>query len=276
MPRPRGPGMKRSNPGPDGPVAPGTVVAMNDVSLGSRDHVRIGVLGCGHVGAALTSLVAERRAEVARRHGLDLEVTRIAVRNTAIDRDVPVDDGAFTTDASSVVADPEVDVVVEVMGGIEPARELVMAALSAGKPVVTANKELLANHGAELYALAADNGVDLLFEAAVAGAIPIMRPLRESLAGEPIERVMGIVNGTTNFILSRMTDDGASYADALAEAQSLGTPSVTRRPMSRATTPGPRRPSWPPLPSGPGWWPATSTTRASRTSRWPTSSLPPT
>ncbi|MDP6213757.1 MAG: homoserine dehydrogenase, partial [Acidimicrobiales bacterium] len=178
--------------------------------------------GCGHVGAALASLVADRRAEVARRHSLDLEVTRIAVRNTAIDRDVPVDDGAFTTDAASVVADPEVDVVVEVMGGIEPARELVMAALSAGKPVVTANKELLANHGAELYALAADNGVDLLFEAAVAGAIPIMRPLRESLAGEPIERVMGIVNGTTNFILSRMTDDGASYADALAEAQDLG------------------------------------------------------
>ncbi len=222
MPRPRGLGMKPSNPGPDGPVVPGTVVAMNDVSLESRDHVRIGLLGCGHVGAALASLVADRRAEVARRHSLDLEVTRIAVRNTAIDRDVPVDDGAFTTDAASVVADPEVDVVVEVMGGIEPARELVMAALSAGKPVVTANKELLANHGAELYALAADNGVDLLFEAAVAGAIPIMRPLRESLAGEPIERVMGIVNGTTNFILSRMTDDGASYADALAEAQSLG------------------------------------------------------
>ena len=167
-------------------------------------------------------LVAERRAEVGRRRGLDLEVTRIAVRNTAIDRDVPVADGAFTTDAAAVVCDPDVDVVVEVMGGVEPARELVSAALSAGKPVVTANKELLANHGAELYALAAASGVDLLFEAAVAGAIPIMRPLRESLAGEPIQRVMGIVNGTTNFILTRMADDGASYADALAEAQSLG------------------------------------------------------
>jgi len=115
-----------------------------------------------------------------------------------------------------------VDVVVEVMGGIEPARGLVSAALAAGKPVVTANKELLANHGAELYEAAEAAGVDLLFEAAVAGAIPIMRPLRESLAGEPITRVMGIVNGTTNFILSRMADDGASYADALAEAQGLG------------------------------------------------------
>ena len=185
-------------------------------------RIRVGLLGCGHVGAALVTLVAQRRAEVARRTGLDLEVTRIAVRNTALDRDVPVDDAVFTTDAAALVVDPDVDVVVEVMGGIEPARELVSTALAAGKPVVTANKELLANHGAELYEAAEAAGVDLLFEAAVAGAIPIMRPLRESLAGEPITRVMGIVNGTTNFILSRMTDDGASYADALAEAQSLG------------------------------------------------------
>ena len=185
-------------------------------------RIRIGLLGCGHVGAALVSLVAERRGEVERRTGLDLEVTRIAVRNTALDRGVPVDSAAFTTDAAALVVDPEVDVVVEVMGGIEPTRGLVSAALAAGKPVVTANKELLANHGAELYGAAEAAGVDLLFEAAVAGAIPIMRPLRESLAGEPIKRVMGIVNGTTNFILSRMADDGASYADALAEAQSLG------------------------------------------------------
>ena len=185
-------------------------------------RIRIGLLGCGHVGAALVSLVAERRGEVERRTGLDLEVTRIAVRNTALDRDVPVDSATFTTDAAALVVDPEVDVVVEVMGGIEPARGLVSAALAAGKPVVTANKELLANHGAELYGAAEAAGVDLLFEAAVAGAIPIMRPLRESLAGEPIKRVMGIVNGTTNFILSRMADDGASYADALAEAQGLG------------------------------------------------------
>ncbi|MEC8999260.1 MAG: homoserine dehydrogenase [Actinomycetota bacterium] len=196
--------------------------APSDASVASPSPVRVGLLGCGHVGAALAALVVERRSEVARRRGLDLEITRIAVRNTAIDRDVPYASEAFTTDASAVVGDPDVDVVVEVMGGIEPARELVATALAAGKPVVTANKELLANHGAELYALAEANGVDLLFEAAVAGAIPIMRPLRESLAAEPITRVMGIVNGTTNFILSRMTDDGASYGDALAEAQSLG------------------------------------------------------
>ena len=121
-----------------------------------------------------------------------------------------------------MVAHPDVHVVVELIGGIDPARELLAAALAAGKPVVTANKELIATHGAELFAMARAAGVDLLFEAAVAGGIPLIRALRESLAGEPVRRIMGIVNGTTNFILSRMTTDGATYADALAEAKALG------------------------------------------------------
>jgi homoserine dehydrogenase len=128
----------------------------------------------------------------------------------------------ITHDAAGLVVDPGIDVVVEVIGGIEPARELTLAAIKAGKPVVTANKELLANVGAELFAAADATGVDLLFEAAVGGGIPVIRPLRESLAGERIVRVMGIVNGTTNYILTRMTEAGVSYADALAEAQSLG------------------------------------------------------
>jgi len=187
-----------------------------------QSSVRVGVLGCGNVGAALVNLIAERRDEVARRTGLDLVVAAVAVRNVALDRDVTIDPSVFTADPGSLVVDPDIDVVVEVMGGIEPARELIIEALRSGKPVVTANKELLANHGAELYEIAGAAGVDILFEAAVAGAIPIMRPLRESLAGEPIRRVMGIVNGTTNFILTRMAEDGASFADALAEAQSLG------------------------------------------------------
>jgi homoserine dehydrogenase len=127
-----------------------------------------------------------------------------------------------TTDAHSVVTDPEIDLVVEAIGGIEPARELIATALKGGKPVVTANKELLANVGAELFEAAATAGVDLLFEASVGGGIPLIRPLRESLAGERITRLMGIVNGTTNYILTRMTEAGASYSDALAEAQSLG------------------------------------------------------
>jgi homoserine dehydrogenase len=120
------------------------------------------------------------------------------------------------------VTDPEIDVVVEVMGGVDPARALISDALRAGKPVVTANKELMAACGAELFDAAAKAGVDLLFEAAVAGAIPLMRPLRESLAGDRITRVLGIVNGTTNFILTRMTESGQSFAEALAEAQALG------------------------------------------------------
>jgi len=128
----------------------------------------------------------------------------------------------FTGDAADVVADPDIDVVVELIGGMDPARALVLDAIKAGKPVVTGNKELLARHGAELFQAAEQAGVDLLFEAAVAGGIPIIRPLRESLVGEEITRVMGIVNGTTNFILTRMAESGAGYAEALAEAQALG------------------------------------------------------
>ena len=173
--------------------------------------VRVGVLGCGNVGAALVTLVDEQSGVVSERTGISLEVAAIAVRNTSVDRGVECSADVFTTDAEAVVNDPSIDVVVEVMGGIEPARQLVLAALSLGKPVVTANKELLAAHGEELYVAAEGAGVDLLFEAAVAGAIPIMRPLRESLAGEPLTRVMGIVNGTTIFILSRMSDHGATY-----------------------------------------------------------------
>jgi homoserine dehydrogenase len=184
--------------------------------------VRVGLLGCGNVGAAFAQLVETRRADIALRTGIELQVTRIAVRSVVKDRSVAVDPALLTTDAAAVVADPDVDVVVEVIGGIEPARSLVLAALAAGKPVITGNKELLANHGVELFAAADAAGVDLLFEAAVAGGIPLMRPLRESLLGEPIDRVMGIVNGTTNYILTKMTESGASYADALAEAQQLG------------------------------------------------------
>ncbi|HXH58420.1 homoserine dehydrogenase [Iamia sp.] len=192
------------------------------VGAGPGRTVRVGLLGCGNVGAALVTLVGARRDAVARRTGVTLEVTRIAVRSLTRDRGVEVADGVLTREAAAVVIDPDVDVVIEVIGGIEPARELTLAALAAGKPVVTANKELLANHGSELAAAAEASGVDLLFEAAVAGGIPIVRPLRESLAGEDISRVMGIVNGTTNYILTKMTEEGTGYAEALSEAQSLG------------------------------------------------------
>jgi len=185
-------------------------------------RVRIGVLGCGNVGAPLFQLISEQRDAIEARTGIRLEVTRVAVRNLSLERPVTLPEGVLTRDAHAVVSDPDVDLVVEVIGGIEPARELILEALKNGKPVVTANKELLANVGAEVFAAAEAAGRDLLFEAAVAGGIPLIRPLRESLVGEPITRVMGIVNGTTNYILTRMTEQGAEYGDALAEAQSLG------------------------------------------------------
>ncbi|MGE0306039.1 MAG: homoserine dehydrogenase [Acidimicrobiia bacterium] len=188
----------------------------------SDNVIRIGVLGCGNVGAALVQLVEGQRDAVEARTGLRLEVARVAVRNVSRERNVDLPAGVLTRDAAEVVADPTIDVIVEVIGGIEPARELILQALANGKPVITANKELLANVGSELYAAADAAGRDLLFEAAVAGGIPLIRPLRESLIGEPITRVMGIVNGTTNYILTRMSEAGASYSDALSEAQSLG------------------------------------------------------
>jgi homoserine dehydrogenase len=188
----------------------------------SSSVVRIGLLGCGNVGAALVQLV-ERQADVIEaRTGVRLQISRVAVRNISRDREVQLPEGVLTRDAHAVVNDPTVDVIVEVMGGIEPARELIATALSHGKPVITANKELLANVGHELWAQSDAAGVDLLFEAAVAGGIPLIRALRESLRGEPVTRVMGIVNGTTNFILTKMTDEGADYSAALSEAQRLG------------------------------------------------------
>ena len=186
------------------------------------DVIRVGLLGCGNVGTALVRLIHENRGLIEARAGVGIEVTRVAVRDVGRRREVALPADVFTDDPRTVVASDGIDVVVEVMGGIDPARELIGEALRAGKPVVTANKELIATHGVELFDAAAAAGVDLLFEASVAGGIPLMRPLRESLAGDRIHRVMGIVNGTTNYILTRMAEDGSSFADALAEAQRLG------------------------------------------------------
>ena len=186
------------------------------------DRVRVGLLGCGNVGAALVRLVAGHADLIAARAGARVEITRVAVRDLTRTRDLPLPAAVFTDDPAAVVRDPDIDVVVEVMGGVEPARELIETALRAGRPVVTANKELIARDGPDLLRRAAESGVDLLFEASVAGGIPLIRPLRESLAGDRIRRVLGIVNGTTNYILTRMTEDGSTFADALAEAQRLG------------------------------------------------------
>ena len=184
--------------------------------------VRVGILGCGTVGAALVQLLVEKPEVMTERTGLRLEVARVAVRDLGRERGVAIPDGALTDDFHGVVVDPGVDVIVELIGGMEPARTLILEALAAGKPVITANKDLVAVAGVELFEGAVTAGVDLLFEASVGGGIPLIRPLRESLAGEQIRRIMGIVNGTTNYVLTRMTEAGASYADALGEAQALG------------------------------------------------------
>lgn len=184
--------------------------------------LRIGLLGCGNVGAALVRLMVEHQDLAEGRAGRKIEVGRVAVRDVTRARDVDLPADVFTADAIAVVSEPTIDLVVEVMGSIEPARFLILEALKHGKPVVTANKELLAAHGVELFEAAESAGVDLLFEASVGGGIPLIRPLRESLAGDRIRRLMGIVNGTTNYILTKMTEEGSSFEAALAEAQALG------------------------------------------------------
>ena len=182
--------------------------------------IGVALLGCGTVGREVLRLLTEQSAELAARVGAPVYLAGVAVRRPRRHPDVPAD--LLTTDAAALVSRDGVDVVVEVIGGIEPARSLLLAALHAGRGVVTANKALLAECGPELYAAADAAGADLYFEAAVAGAIPLLRPLRESLAGDRITRVTGIVNGTTNFILSAMDSSGAGYAETLDEASRLG------------------------------------------------------
>jgi len=184
--------------------------------------IGIGILGAGTVGGALIRRLVDDHDVIAAKTALQLDVARIAVRDATRRRAFTVPDGVLTEDAASVVTAGDVDLVVEVMGGVVPAGDLVLAALEAGKPVVTANKELIASRGPELIAAAERSGVPLLFEAAVGGAIPIIRPLSETLAGEPVDRVLGIVNGTTNYILTEMAERGSTYGDALAGAQEFG------------------------------------------------------
>jgi homoserine dehydrogenase len=185
--------------------------------------MRVALLGCGSVGAEVVRLLHEQVDDLTARIGVPIELAGIAVRRPRLDRGpLPVPADLFTTDALSLVKRDDVDVVIEVVGGIEPARGWLLAALASGKSVVTANKALLAEDGATLHEAAAGGGADLYYEAAVAGAIPLLRPLRESLHGDRISRVTGIVNGTTNYILSRMDATGAGFSEALDEATVLG------------------------------------------------------
>jgi homoserine dehydrogenase len=184
--------------------------------------VRLALLGCGTVGSQVVRLLHEQAGDLAARVGAPVELAGIAVRRPDRARDVPVEESLFTTDPLGLVKRADVDVVVEVVGGIEPARTWLTEALRLGKGVVTANKVLLAEDAAALHEAAAAGGADLYYEAAVAGAIPLLRPLRESLHGDRITRLTGIVNGTTNYILSAMDATGVGFAEALEEATALG------------------------------------------------------
>ncbi len=180
------------------------------------------MLGCGIVGSAVARILDAHSEEIAERVGARLEIRKVAVRNLGKERDVPLSKDIFTNDASEVVKDPDLQILIEVMGGIEPTRTLLLDAMRSGKHVVSANKELIGALGRELFDEAEANKVEFSFEASVAGGVPIIRPLKESLAGERVERVMGILNGTTNYILTKMAEDGMEFDQALAQAERLG------------------------------------------------------
>jgi homoserine dehydrogenase len=184
------------------------------------EPLKVALLGCGSVGTEVARLMTTHAIELAQRVGAPIELAGIAVRRLGVDRGLDVDPALFTTDAGELVK--RADLVIEVLGGIEPARTLILDAMAGGASVVTANKALLAEDGPTLYAAADRHGVDLYYEASVAGAIPLLRPIRESLAGDRILRVLGIVNGTTNYVLDKMDSAGLDFAEAVGQAQALG------------------------------------------------------
>ncbi|MGZ6503319.1 MAG: homoserine dehydrogenase, partial [Tumebacillaceae bacterium] len=186
------------------------------------NKVKIGLLGFGTVGSSVVQIVQGNQEDLIEKSGYEVEVRKILVRDLHKERAVEVEKSLLTLDGYEVVRDPEIQIVIEAMGGVAEPREYILTALRGGKHVITANKDLLALHGHELHEVAQENGVELYYEAAVAGGIPIIRVLKQSLAGDRIHEVLGIVNGTTNYILSKMTEEQVSFDDALAEAQALG------------------------------------------------------
>lgn len=187
-----------------------------------REKVVVGQIGCGTVGSGVVRILRENAGLISRRVGSEISVKSIAVRDLGDPRYVEVPEDMLTTDAMEVVRDPEVDILVEVMGGIEPARTFILEAISRGKHVVCANKELMSTHGGELLRAAEESGVDLAYEAAVGGGIPILMPLKQCLAGNTVNQVLGVINGTTNYILTRMSEEGLDFEEALSKAQAMG------------------------------------------------------
>lgn len=186
------------------------------------ERIKIGILGLGTVGTGVVKLLEEQKNDFFWKVGCKLEIAKILVRNVNKKRSIDIDKNLLTENWEEIINDPEIQIVVEVMGGIEPAKTYILAALKAGKHVITANKDLMAEYGKELFDTANKHNLDLAFEASVAGGIPIIRPLKQCLAGNTINEILGIINGTTNFILTKMTNENVSFDDALKEAQRLG------------------------------------------------------
>lgn len=184
--------------------------------------IGVGQLGCGTVGSGVVRILRDNAGVIDKRVGCQIRIKGIAVKDLSDPRYVEVPEEMLTTDAMEVIGDPEIEILVEVIGGVEPARALVLEAISRGKHVVTANKELMSTHGGEILQAAEDSGVDIAYEASVGGGIPILMPLKQSLAGNDINQILGIVNGTTNYVLTRMTEEGLSFSQAISKAQSLG------------------------------------------------------
>jgi len=220
-------------------------------NVDGRAPLKVALLGCGSVGSQVYRLLTEQSADLTARAGAPLEIVGVAVQDPDRRRDVVVSPDLLTTDGVALVTRRDVDIVIELIGGIEPARTLLLAALNAGKSVVTANKALVASDRAMLHKTASQAGVDLYYEAAVAGAIPLLRALRESLAGDYVKRVLGIVNGTTNFILDRMDSSGEDFSAALAEAQALGYAEADPTADVAGFDAASRRRSWPASPFTP-------------------------
>lgn len=188
----------------------------------SKSRISIGMLGMGTVGRGVYRILNENRDGIEQKVGASIEIKKILVRDITKDRGLELDQSLLTTDAGDVIDNPAIDIVVEVLGGIKPALDYSLKALKHGKSLVTANKDMIAAHGKELFEAAEDNGCDIFFEASVAGGIPIIRPLKECLAANRIRQVIGIINGTTNYMLTRMSEEGLNFGEALAQAQSLG------------------------------------------------------
>lgn len=215
--------------------------------MGEIPVIKAALLGAGTVGGGVFEILSRQREEMPRKLGAYVEITKVLVRDKGKERP-GMDSSLFTEDWKEILADREIQIVIELMGGIEPAKTYILEALRSGRHVVTANKDLLADYGRELLDTAQEHGCDLMFEAAVAGGIPIIRPLKQCLAANHITEVMGIVNGTTNYILTRMTEDRMEFSEALALASKLGYAGQTPRQMWKGTTRGARWRLWLPLP----------------------------